>query len=136
MPPPRELNYNVLELPKAVIRDTPEEQDPLYREIFQTQVWDRPDSYIVHQGKNFYETIVFRIYKCLSEKTQEELDEAVEYDMDSEDEVWLSEFNKERRRKGLIPLSEDDFEYMIDRLEKESFNHVKLFAPNSYVNDI
>jgi hypothetical protein len=48
----------------------------------------------------------------------------VEYDMDSEDEVWLAEYNKERKKEVAMPVTEDDFEFMIDRLEKEAFKHV------------
>jgi hypothetical protein len=52
----------------------------------------------------------------------------VEYDMDSEDEAWLSSHNEERKSQGLVPLSEDDFEMIIDRLEKESFQQDSLNA--------
>lgn len=44
--------------------------------------------------------------------------------MDSEDEKWLSQFNESRKKKGLSLLSEDEFEIMIDRLEKTSFEQV------------
>ncbi len=42
--------------------------------------------------------------------------------MDSEDEEWLSEYNKDRKKEGLIAVTEDDFETIIDRLEKESYS--------------
>jgi len=48
--------------------------------------------------------------------------DTVEYDMDSEDEAWLANFNKGRRSAGLFTATEDDFEKIIDRLEKETFN--------------
>ena len=51
----------------------------------------------------------------------------VEYDMDSEDEIWLKDFNEEIRKKGVHVLSEDTFERLIDRLEKESFLQVRIF---------
>jgi hypothetical protein len=41
--------------------------------------------------------------------------------MDSEDEGWLNNFNKGRRNAGLFTASEDDFERIIDRLEKETY---------------
>lgn len=44
--------------------------------------------------------------------------------MDSEDEKWLNELNNSRKKDGLNQLTEDDFEFMIDRLEKEAFKHV------------
>lgn len=48
----------------------------------------------------------------------------VEYDMDSEDEAWLVEFNGERQNEGLEEVGEDDFENVIDKLEKETFKWV------------
>lgn len=48
----------------------------------------------------------------------------VEYDMDSEDEAWLDEFNTGRKREGLAPVDEDEFENVIDKLEKETFKWV------------
>lgn len=72
--------------------------------------WERPSSYIVYQGTP---KPLLEIH--LTEKTQEEQDDMVEYDMDSEDEQWLSSTNT---------LSEDLFEKAIDRLEKESFLQV------------
>lgn len=66
--------------------------------------WDRPATYILYQ-----------------EKSPEELDNFVEYDVESEDEVWLAECNQQRHAKGLQPITEDEFERMIDRLEKEAF---------------
>lgn len=41
----------------------------------------------------------------------------VEYDLDEEDEAWLQQLAKE---KG-VELSEDDFEYLIDFLEKQEY---------------
>jgi hypothetical protein len=55
------------------------------------------------------------------DKSEEDLDAMVEYDMDSEDETWLKETNEKRKKSNLVEITEDDFEYMIDRLEKESF---------------
>lgn len=49
----------------------------------------------------------------------------VEYDMDSEDEVFLAKLNKNRRADGLRALTDDHFETIIDRLEKETFKHVR-----------
>lgn len=66
-----------------------------------------------------------------SEKTPEELYAHVEYDMDSEDETWLIDYNKERRRDGLSALTEDEFELIIDRLEKESFRIVSNRGDNN-----
>eukprot|EP01102_Stenamoeba_stenopodia_P006550 TRINITY_DN1805_c0_g1_i4.p1 TRINITY_DN1805_c0_g1~~TRINITY_DN1805_c0_g1_i4.p1 ORF type:complete len:1156 (-),score=329.34 TRINITY_DN1805_c0_g1_i4:124-3591(-) len=60
------------------------------------------------------------------EKLPDEVMDTVEYDMDSEDEAWLANFNKGRRNAGLFTASEDDFEKIIDRLEKETFNQQRM----------
>uniref|UniRef100_A0A8C9VH61 Bromodomain containing 1 n=1 Tax=Scleropages formosus TaxID=113540 RepID=A0A8C9VH61_SCLFO len=55
------------------------------------------------------------------EKSPEELDEEVEYDMDEEDYAWLDLVNEKRRSDGFGPVSQNVFEFLMDRLEKESF---------------
>lgn len=55
------------------------------------------------------------------EKSAEELDGEVEYDMDEEDSAWLSIINERRDDVGLPPVPVDAFELLMDRLEKESY---------------
>lgn len=55
------------------------------------------------------------------EKSAEELDGEVEYDMDEEDSAWLSIINEKRAEQGLTPVPVDAFELLMDRLEKESY---------------
>ncbi|KAJ0173036.1 hypothetical protein K1T71_011212 [Dendrolimus kikuchii] len=55
------------------------------------------------------------------EKSAEELDGEVEYDVDEEDTAWLSILNKTRVKQGLPPVSVDTLELLMDRLEKESY---------------
>lgn len=55
------------------------------------------------------------------EKSVEELDEEVEYDIDEEDYIWLDIMNDKRRRDGVTPIPQEVFEYLMDRLEKESY---------------
>ncbi|XP_062852526.1 bromodomain-containing protein 1 isoform X2 [Trichomycterus rosablanca] len=55
------------------------------------------------------------------EKTLEELDEEVEYDMDEEDFAWLELVNKKRLNEGFSQVSPNVFEFLVDRFEKESF---------------
>ncbi|KAF4081413.1 hypothetical protein AMELA_G00161130 [Ameiurus melas] len=59
------------------------------------------------------------------EKTPDELDEEVEYDMDEEDYAWLELINEKRKSEGLGQVSQNVFEFLMDRFEKESFveNH-------------
>ncbi|XP_054710093.1 peregrin-like [Uloborus diversus] len=60
-------------------------------------------------------------YYRFIEKSLEELDEDVEYDMDEEDCVWLDIMNERRKKDDLNEVSPDTFELLMDRLEKESY---------------
>ncbi|GJQ78049.1 hypothetical protein Trydic_g2393 [Trypoxylus dichotomus] len=55
------------------------------------------------------------------EKSAEELDGEVEYDVDEEDTAWLAIMNEKREAQGLSPVSVDSLELLMDRLEKESY---------------
>ncbi|XP_047511217.1 bromodomain-containing protein 1 isoform X2 [Pieris napi] len=55
------------------------------------------------------------------EKSAEELDGEVEYDVDEEDTAWLAIINKTRIKQGLTAVSVDTLELLMDRLEKESY---------------
>ncbi|XP_068086582.1 peregrin [Anabrus simplex] len=55
------------------------------------------------------------------ERSAEELDGEVEYDMDEEDSAWLSIINERRAAAGLSDVPVDTFELLMDRLEKESY---------------
>ena len=54
----------------------------------------------------------------------------VEYDMDEQDFAWLKIVNEERKPKGLPRISEDHFEFCIDRLEKYWFHLVPSLIKN------
>uniref|UniRef100_A0A8C1K6G8 Bromodomain containing 1a n=1 Tax=Cyprinus carpio TaxID=7962 RepID=A0A8C1K6G8_CYPCA len=60
-------------------------------------------------------------YYKYEEKTLEEMNEEVEYDMDEEDYAWLELVNEKRKNEGLNPVSHNAFEFLLDRFEKESF---------------
>ncbi|XP_012280063.1 peregrin isoform X2 [Orussus abietinus] len=61
-------------------------------------------------------------YVRFMERSGEELDGEVEYDLDEEDSAWLSIVNERRLASGLAPPMEaDTFELLMDRLEKESY---------------
>nr|XP_033198213.1 peregrin isoform X2 [Bombus vancouverensis nearcticus] len=61
-------------------------------------------------------------YIRFMERSGEELDGEVEYDLDEEDTAWLSTVNERRLASGLSPpLEPDTFELLMDRLEKESY---------------
>ena len=55
------------------------------------------------------------------DKSSEELDETVEYDMDEEDFSWLELINKKRTKDNLTSIPPDTFELLMDRLEKECY---------------
>lgn len=55
------------------------------------------------------------------EKSTEELDGEIEYDVDEEDTTWLAIINEKRDLMSLNAVSVDSLELLIDRLEKESF---------------
>lgn len=55
------------------------------------------------------------------EKTAEELDGEVEYDVDEEDTTWLDIMNEKRSAEGAAPISVEALELLLDRLEKESY---------------
>ncbi|XP_019964660.1 bromodomain-containing protein 1 isoform X1 [Paralichthys olivaceus] len=59
-------------------------------------------------------------YKYI-EKTEEELDEETEYDMDEEDYAWLELVNEKRRSEGVSQVSHNVFEFLVDRFEKELY---------------
>lgn len=101
---------NKLVLPQAVVRDVKEEDSLELLKSLQT--FQMPEEYIAWK-----------------DKTIEELDAHIEYDLDSEDEHWLADINKQRGEKGMELLTEDDFEKIIDRLEKESFRLEPQQAP-------
>ncbi|KAK3102874.1 hypothetical protein FSP39_014567 [Pinctada imbricata] len=55
------------------------------------------------------------------EKSVEELDDEVEYDMDEEDHAWLEILNGKRKDEGIALVRQEDFELLMDRFEKEAF---------------
>ncbi|XP_051964923.1 peregrin-like [Xyrauchen texanus] len=70
------------------------------------------------------------------DKSAEELDEEVEYDIDEEDYIWLDIMNDRRRAEGVAPIPQEVFEYLMDRLEKESYfeSHNKA-DPSSLIDE-
>ncbi|XP_044260104.1 peregrin isoform X2 [Tribolium madens] len=68
------------------------------------------------------------------EKSVEELDGEVEYDVDEEDTTWLTLMNEKRETAGLNPVSVDSLELLMDRLEKESYFQVYHVNGQASVN--
>ncbi|XP_036843779.1 peregrin isoform X2 [Oncorhynchus mykiss] len=93
----------------------------VYRELDQ----ERPDAPTRHSS--YYRYI---------DKSVEELDEEVEYDIDEEDYIWLDIMNDKRRSDGVTPIPQEVFEYLMDRLEKESYfeSHNKM-DPSALIDE-
>lgn len=66
------------------------------------------------------EIVLISLFRFI-EKSVEELDTEVEYDMDEEDAAWLQIMNERRESSGLAGISIESFELLMDRLEKESY---------------
>ncbi|XP_026781208.2 peregrin isoform X2 [Pangasianodon hypophthalmus] len=95
--------------------------EAVFRELDQ----DRPDA--PPRPTSYYRYI---------DKSVEELDEEVEYDIDEEDYIWLDIMNDKRRSDGVTPIPQEVFEYLMDRLEKESYfeSHNKG-EPNALIDE-
>ncbi|XP_021114435.1 bromodomain-containing protein 1 isoform X7 [Heterocephalus glaber] len=61
------------------------------------------------------------MYYKFIEKSAEELDNEVEYDMDEEDYAWLEIINDKRKGDCISAVSQNMFEFLMDRFEKESY---------------
>merc|ERR1712142_306778 len=101
------IDKKVLKLPEAVYREIDDYKFPPAPPM--------PDTY--------YQFV---------EKTPEQLDQEVEYDMDEEDVAWLKLMNGRRVNDQLSKITEDQFELLMDRLEKESYFHVQSNGNNQY----
>jgi len=66
------------------------------------------------------ENVLIKLFRFI-EKSVEELDTKVEYDMDEEDVAWLQIMNKRRESSGLAGISIESFELLMDRLDKKSY---------------
>lgn len=62
-----------------------------------------------------------KAYIRFIERSADELDGEVEYDLDEEDCAWLGIINEKRAESGLPAVPVDTFELLMDRLEKESY---------------
>ncbi|XP_037701286.1 bromodomain-containing protein 1 isoform X3 [Choloepus didactylus] len=60
------------------------------------------------------------LYYKFVEKSAEELDNEVEYDMDEEDYAWLEIVNEKRKGECVSAVSQSMFEFLMDRFEKAS----------------
>lgn len=78
--------------------------------------FNRPHSYISTNGDEFY--------RAMTRKT-------ANYDMDSEDEEWLNKFNNEFQEH----VSQDDFESIVDALEKAYYYNPNDCYDEKYVTN-
>ncbi|XP_074083355.1 bromodomain-containing protein 1 isoform X4 [Macrotis lagotis] len=76
------------------------------------------------------------VYYKFIEKSAEELDNEVEYDMDEEDYAWLEIMNERRKADGVSVVSQNMFEFLMDRFEKESYcENQKQGDPQSLIDE-
>lgn len=107
-----------LEVPIPHIRNVDESEAP--------EEYKRPQNYVLIEGLSFF-SIEFLPFQSINhlDKTNEELDASIEYDLESDDDELLNLLAKSKnskRPRSSIP--EDDLETIIDVLEKESFKSV------------
>lgn len=72
--------------------------------------WSQPDA--PERPNSYYRFI---------EKSPDEMEEEIEYDMDEDDFAWLELMNKQRKFENLSEVHPEAFELLMDRLEKESY---------------
>ncbi|CAG8505551.1 3879_t:CDS:10 [Ambispora gerdemannii] len=84
----------------------------------------RVDVTIVEQGQDSFDRPEGHYLRYL-EPTEMELADRVEYDMDEQDLIWLNMLNIERKKEELGEVSPEEFEAIMDRLEKEWFDLTK-----------
>lgn len=72
--------------------------------------WNQADA--PERPKSYYRFI---------EKTPDELEDEIEYDMDEDDFTWLDLMNKQRKFENLSEVDAQSFELLMDRLEKECY---------------
>lgn len=81
----------------------------------------KPPQATVDDEKRGYE----RAYMRYMMPTPDDWDQAIEYDLDEDDERWLEAYNQRSSKKnggkasGANPLKEEWLEHLIDRMEKE-----------------
>ncbi|CAH8496669.1 unnamed protein product [Schistosoma turkestanicum] len=92
-----EVHHNVVDIPKAVYSIDPE--------------FSIRKSVRLKEGSSYIRFI---------EKTSDELDEIVEYDLDEEDLFWLGRINAKRNSQSLPPVAESTLEWIMDRFEKKA----------------
>ncbi|CAJ0858393.1 7050_t:CDS:10 [Entrophospora sp. SA101] len=94
---------------------------PLFRHIPYPKVDEERNIFVKPEGH----------YIRHNELTEKDLLEIVEYDMDEQDDEWLSKLNEERKKENCGELSTEIFEALIDRIEKEWFDLTKNLPKNN-----
>lgn len=94
-----------------------------------SEEFKRPPNYVLNEGISFH----FEHHPFYLEKTGEELDSFVEYDLESDDDELLNLLLKSKTsKKPRASIPEDELETIIDVLEKESFKSVIYCSINLF----
>ncbi|KAM3934395.1 bromodomain and PHD finger-containing protein 3 isoform 1-T1 [Leptodactylus fuscus] len=79
--------------------------------------------------ENTLETTILpdKLYRYI-ERSVEEIDKDVEYDLDETDLAWLKIINEKRQNDGISTVPADTFELLLDKLEKESYHQSRCIG--------
>jgi len=114
----RKSNQPFIKLPKVNVK----ELDPTTKETNETECNSLDDD----TENKFHQSSTYMKY---IEKSSEELDEEIEYDMDEEDQAWLclhndqntNHQNNNNAQTCTHHVTQEHFEFFMDRFEKESY---------------
>ncbi|KAF8327181.1 PHD-zinc-finger like domain-containing protein, partial [Cantharellus anzutake] len=105
-------------LPKVSFRKVEEDVPTSPIPVFDNQA----RSFGYNDGEDF---VMPDHYIRYIEPIESELARQVEYDMDEQDQEWLIAMNQDRRKEQVDQVSNETFEIIMDRLEKEWFELMK-----------
>ncbi|KAL9644718.1 hypothetical protein ABK040_012372 [Willaertia magna] len=96
-----------------------------------TSKFKRPKKYIKYESKRNFNNLIF-VNDSFTDEDELIEEIGIEYDLESEDEEWLDNYNKSR----IIPLSELDFERIISILNRLIKNNTNYFISVNQVLDL
>lgn len=92
------------------------------RKMWRLPFFHRPRDKYIHLARDAH----YQPDKHVVSSTPARAEASCSYDMDATDTAWLRLLNAERARAGASPVTEDQFEKVIEELEVRSFIHFKF----------